>query len=106
MLEFIKLGVIAGQPAQRWVRPDLASMRRMSPSGSRTQISGTATGGKSFCRRASRNKSSGAKTEGAVKSFPVKIGGGFGTSARSQLVATQRIYDDSKRCGLDRRWVE
>src|SRR5438552_3034919 len=52
----------------------------MSPSGSRRQISGTAAFGKFLCRRASRSKFAGSKTEGAVKFLPARIGGGSGTS--------------------------
>ena len=51
----------------------------MSPSGSRMQISGTSMLGKFFWRRASRSRFPGSNTDGAVKSFPVKIGGGCDT---------------------------
>src|SRR5262249_5673126 len=37
----------------------------MSPSGSRTQIAGTLTAGRFFCRRASRRSADGTKTDGA-----------------------------------------
>src|SRR5215471_14336143 len=77
----------------------------MSPSGSRMQISGTAALGKFFWRRASRSKFSGAKTEGAAKSFPAKIGGNLGTmrppkNLRSRIYGLTPRRDIRRRCGL------
>ena len=55
----------------------------MSPSGSRTQISGISPSGSAFCRRASRSRLAGSNTDRAVNSFPARIGG---STDRARLV--------------------
>src|SRR5215831_2621364 len=47
----------------------------MSPSGSRMHTAGTSTASSSFCRRASRSKASGRKTDGASGLLLARIGG-------------------------------
>src|SRR5215469_13327340 len=75
----------------------------MSPSGSSRQTSGTASSGKSFCRRASRNRFSGSKTEGAAKSFPVRIGGAFDTLGATRCYSTATGIVGSQYM-VKRRW--
>src|SRR6516225_4179303 len=66
--------------------------RTTSPSGSSTQISGTATSGNCLCLRASLNRASGRNTEGASWSLPSTIGQAM--SARS--VFLPMIYRDAR----------
>src|SRR6516162_5626885 len=66
--------------------------RATSPSGSSTQMSGTATSGNCLCLRASLNRASGRNTEGASWSLPSTIGQAM--SARS--VFLPMIYRDAR----------
>ena len=51
-------------PGVASLEPDFLRWRDKSPSGSRTQISGTEPTGMPFCRRASRSRFSGLNTDG------------------------------------------
>ena len=74
-LKTVKLGVIAG-PCLNGPRRHRNSLRcrTMSPSGSSTQKGGTSAASNPFCRRASRSRADGSKTDGASGCLLSSIG--------------------------------
>src|SRR5215207_9226525 len=78
----------------------------MSPSGSRRQTAGTRPAGRPRCRRASRSRFSGKKTDGSAKSVRARIAAAV---ARGRVVVMARLLRSfpgptSVRLPRDNRW--